>query len=304
MAKHAARSRSSASTRSRRTAGAGRSTWKGSIRLSLITIPVRMFPATTSSDVSFRQLHAKCHTPIQMKKWCPHCEEEVSNDDLVKGYESSKGQYVVVEQKEIEALRPESSHAIDIAHVVEGNTIDPIYIERAYFLAPDGQVAGPSFAVLREGLGDRAGVGHVAMHGREYLVAIVRRDEALAMYTLRTAGEVRSAKNIEELGFAQTKVKPEEARLAKQVLDHFESAPDLSTFTDSYQESLRAMLETKGPGETITAPGEKRTSSNVVDLMSALRQSLEQVSGKGKKARMTRPVGGRVVKHPGRRKAS
>ena len=263
-----------------------------------------MFPATTSSDVSFRQLHAKCHTPIQMKKWCPNCEEEVSSDDVVKGYESSKGQFVVVDKQEIEALRPESSHAIDIAHVVEGTTIDPLYIERAYFLAPDGQVAGSSFAVLREGLGDRAGVGHVAMHGREYLVAIVRREEALAMYTLRTAGEVRSAKNIEELSFAHAKVKPEEARLAKQVLDHFESAPDLATFTDSYQESLRKMFEAKGPGEAIVAPGESTTPSKVVDLMSALRQSLEQVSAKDKKVRMPRPARARVIKHPGKRKAS
>jgi DNA end-binding protein Ku len=282
---------------------AGRSTWKGSIRLSLITIPVLMFPATTSSDVSFRQLHRKCHTPIQLKKWCPHCEEDVAADDVVKGYESSKGHFVVVEQEEIEKLRPEASHVIDISSVIDAKAIDPILIERSYFLAPDSKVAGSSFAVLREGLGDRAGVGHVAMHGREYLVAVTPHDTALVMYTLRTAGEVRSASGIEQLEYADTKVKPEEAKLARQVLDHFDSAPDLSAFTDNYQESLREMLEAKGPAEAMeTAGGAGRQPSNVVDLMSALKQSLDQVSAKGKKARMTRPA--RVIKHSTRRKAS
>lgn len=284
---------------------AGRSTWKGSIRLSLITIPIRMFPATTSADVSFRQLHRKCHTPIQLKKWCPHCEEEVTADDLVKGYESSKGHFVVVEQEEIEKLRPEASHVIDISYVIDARAIDPILIERSYFLAPENKVAGSSFAVLREGLGDRAGVGHVAMHGREYLVAVAPRETALVMYTLRTVGEVRSAGGIEQLEYADTKVKPEEAKLARQVLDHFDSAPDLSTFTDNYQASLREMLEAKGPAEAVeTTEGGARQPSNVVDLMSALKQSLDQVSAKGKKARMTKPARARVIKHHTRSKAS
>ena len=103
-----------------------RSTWKGSIKLSLIAIPIRVFPATVSSDVSFRQLHRKCRTPIQLKKWCPTCEEEVSSDDLVKGYEAAKGQFVVVEEEEIKKIRPESTHVIDIGQIVEASSIDPI----------------------------------------------------------------------------------------------------------------------------------------------------------------------------------
>ena len=293
-----------AEARARKPSAGGRSTWKGSIRLSLITIPIRMFPATTSSDVSFRQLHRKCHTPIQLKKWCPHCEEEVTSDEIVKGYEGSKGHFVIVEQEEIEKLRPEASHVIDISHVVDAKTIDPILIERSYFLAPESKVAGSSFAVLREGLGDRAGVGHVAMHGREYLVAVAPRDTALVMYTLRTAGEVRSASGIEQLEYADTKVKPEEAKLARQVLDHFDSAPDLSTFTDNYQESLREMLEAKGPAEVVETGEAARKPSNVVDLMSALKQSLDQVSAKGKKAKMTKPAHARVIKHHAKRRAS
>src|SRR5205814_7624506 len=120
------------------------------LKLSLITIPIRVFPATNpGSDVSFRQLHRKCHTPIRMKKWCPHCNVEVRKEDIVKGYESSKGRYVVVEEEEIKKLRPESSHVVEISHVANQAVIDPIYIERSYYLAPENKMAGAAFAVLR-----------------------------------------------------------------------------------------------------------------------------------------------------------
>ena len=132
---------------------AARSTWKGSLKLSLISIPIRVFPATNpSSDVKFRQFHRKCHTPIQMKRWCPHCEEEVALDDVVKGYESAKGHFVMVEKEDIEKIRPESTRTVDLSHILDESAIDPIYIERAYFIAPDNKAAGASFAVMREAL--------------------------------------------------------------------------------------------------------------------------------------------------------
>jgi DNA end-binding protein Ku len=284
-----------------------RATWKGAIRISLITIPIRVFPATNpGSDVSFRQLHRRCKTPIQLKKWCAHCEEEVPAEDIVKGYESSKGQFVLVEEEEISKLRPESTRVIDIAHVVDAAKIDPLLIERAYFLAPDTKIAGPSFAVLRESIDGRAGVGRLALHGREYLVAVLARDEALLMYTLRTSGEVRSAGNIDELEFARVKAKPDEVKLARQVLQHYEQDVDLSTFTDHYQESLRAMLQAKAPDSTVVTKGGK-PAGKVVDLMEALRQSLARVSSeKPRGARAKKPARMRVVAHPAgkRRKAS
>lgn len=264
---------------------AARSTWKGSIRLSLITIPIRVYPATNpSSDVSFRQLHRKCKTPIQLKRWCPHCEEEVALDEIVKGYEASKGQFVLVEKEEIEKLRPESTHVVDISHILDAATVDPIYIERSYFLAPGDKTAGSSFAVLRESLDGRAGVGHLALHGREYLVAVLPREEAMMMYTLRTAREVRAIDDIEELNYARTKVKPEELKLARQVLQHFETKTDLSSFTDRYQESLREMLESKAKSDmvAIEETGGKKPAK-VVDLMAALRESLNRIESQKKR---------------------
>ena len=284
-----------------------RATWRGSIRISLVTVPIRVFPATTSgSDVSFRQLHRVCQTPIQYKKWCPHCDEEVTAEDIVKGHEAAKGEYVVVEDEEIKKLRPETTHVIDVSHVLDVSAIDPIYVERVYFLAPDNKPAAASYAVLREGLQGRAAVGRLVVHGREYLAALVARDQAIAMYTLRTAGEVRSLDAISELDDVPGKVKPEEVRLARQVLEHFESSANLSEFTDNYQAALKEFLESKRP--TAVAPpaaaGKTARPAKVVNLMDALRKSLDSIERTGPRRK---PAAARAaIKHPGsrRRKAS
>jgi len=282
-----------------------RATWKGSLKLSLIQIPIQVFPATTaSSDVSFRQLHRKCHTPIQLKKWCPHCNVALGPEDIVKGYESSKGRMVVVEEEEIKAVRPESTKTIDISDVVSTETVDPVYIERTYFLAPDGSHGAAAFGVMRDALDGRAAIGRLALHGREYLVAVVARDNAMLMFTLRTAGEVRAVDAVPGLELTRAKARPEEVRLAKQVLDGFASGKDLTAFTDHYQEALRRMLEAKHDEPVAEAEAKP---SKVVNLMDALRQSLDQVqagtkarkpSTARKQARMSHPAS------PKRRKAS
>jgi DNA end-binding protein Ku len=258
-----------------------RPAWKGTLKLSLITVPIRVYPATESkSDVSFHQLHRKCHTRIQMKRWCPHCKRAVQADEIVKGYEKSKGRMVVVEEDEIKALRPEATHVAEISHVLDAAVIDPIHVERSYYLAPDGKRAGESYVVIREGLAGKAAVGRLALHGREYLVAIVTHERALLLHTLRTKGEVRALKAIEELEHARGKAKPAEVRLIRQVLSSFESDADISDFTDNYQASLKKMLASKGAEKAVAAAGGAKPEK-VVDLMDALRQSLSQV----KKAR-------------------
>jgi DNA end-binding protein Ku len=282
-----------------------RSTWRGSIRFSLVTIPIRVFPATTTSDVAFRQLHSVCHTPIQLKKWCPQCEQEVSADELVKGYESAKGQFVVVEEEEIRKVRPESTHTVAVSYMLDVSEIDPLYVERVYFLAPDNKEAGSAYAVLRDGLGDRAGIGHLALRGREYLVAVVPKGDHLEMYTLRTAGEVREASSIDELSFAAGKVKPDEIKLAKMVLEHLPEAPRLSTFTDRYQETLREMLAAKAPeARAVESAGRGGKRDRVVNLMDALRESLNQVkttrppATARRAAGKPRPARARILAHP------
>ena len=277
-----------------------RPAWKGSLKLSLITVPIRVYPATESrSDVSFHQLHRKCKTRIQLRKWCPHCRRQVEADEIVKGYEKAKGRMAIVEEDEIKAVRPESTHVAEISHVLDEAVIDPIHVERSYYLAPDGKRAGEAYAVIREGLAGQAAVGRLALHGREYLVAIVPHERALLMHTLRTKGEVRAMKGIAELEHARAKPKAAEVKLIRQVLGSFDTDAALEDFTDNYQAALKKMLARKEPEAVAGTEDGGGKPAKVVDLMAALRQSLDHVKTGKKK--------GRVLSHPAtraRRKAS
>ena len=138
---------------------AARATWKGFLKISLVNIPIKVFPATESSGtISFNQLHGECQTRIQQKRWCPHCNREVPNSEIVKGYEFEKGRYVVLSEEDFDKVRPESTRVIDLVQFADDSAIDPIYVDRAYYLAPDGTMAADAFAVMREGM--KGKVGH------------------------------------------------------------------------------------------------------------------------------------------------
>ena len=262
---------------------APRPTWKGYLKVSLVNIPVKVFPATESAaSISFNQLHAECQTRIQQKKWCPHCDREVSNSEIVKGYEFEKGRWVVVEDEDIQKVRVESTRVIDLVQFTDDTAIDPIYVDRAYYLAPDGGMAADAFAVMREGMVGKAGIGKLALYGREYLVAIRPQKKGLVMYTLHHAAEIRSIDAIEELNSVPTKVKPEEMKLARQVISTFESELNLKDYKDEYREGLRRIIDAKVAGEEIVAP-DVQEPPRVVDLMEALRRSLDSVSQEKKK---------------------
>jgi DNA end-binding protein Ku len=189
---------------------AARPTWKGFLKISLVNIPVRVFPATdAAATISFNQLHAECQTRIQQKRWCPKCEREVPMSEIAKGYEFEKGRYVIVTEDDISKVRPESTRVIDLVQFADATSIDPVYVERPYYLAPDGGMALEAFAVMREGMKGKVGIGKLALYGREYLVAVQAREKGLVMYTMRHAREVRGMDQIEELDNVPTKIKPE-----------------------------------------------------------------------------------------------
>ena len=262
---------------------APRPTWKGYLRVSLVTIPVKVFPATESAAaLSFNQLHAECQTRIQQKRWCPHCEREVPNSELAKGYEFEKGRYVVVSDEDIQKVRVESTRVIDLVQFTDDAAIDPIYVDRAYYLAPDGAMGADAFAVMREGMAGKAGIGKLALYGREYLVAVRPQKKGLVMYTLHHDAEIRGIDQIEELNSVPSKVKPEEMKLAKQVIATFDGELNLKDYRDEYKEGLRQIIDAKIAGEEIVAP-EVTEPPKVVDLMEALRRSLDAVSTDKKK---------------------
>jgi len=273
-----------------------RPTWKGYLKVSLVNIPIKVYPATESSaSISFNQLHAECRTRIQQKRWCPTCDREVPNSELVKGYEFEKGQYVVLSEEDFEKVRPVSTRVIELTQFADDKALDPIYIDRAYYLAPDGPVAAQAFAVMREGMAGKAGIGKLALYGREYLVAVRPQDNGMVMYTLHHAAEIRSITSIEELQTVPKQVKADELKLARQVIGTFDRTLDIASYQDEYKEELRKVIDAKIAGREVIAP-EIEAPPKVVNLMDALRKSLDSVSaGKKKPARVA------MIKQPAAR---
>ena len=257
-----------------------RPTWKGYLKISLVNIPVKVYPATDSgATLSFNQLHAECQTRIQQKRWCPQCQREVPNTDIVKGFEFEKGRYVVVGDEDIDKVRVESTRVINLEQFTDDGAIDPIYLERPYYLAPDGAVAKEAFAVIREGMQGKAGIGKVALYGREYLVKVQPRERGLVMYTLRHANEIRSMDAIDELADMPASVKPSEVKLAQQVIGTFEGAIDFASYRDDYQQGLRDIIDAKIEGREVVMP-EEAAPPKVVNLMDALSKSLDAIKKK------------------------
>jgi DNA end-binding protein Ku len=264
-----------------------RPTWKGYLKVSLVNIPVKVYPATESSaTISFNQLHADCQTRINQKKWCPKCEREITSAEVVKGYEFEKGRWVVMSDEDIAKVRTESTKVINLVQFAGDAEIDPMYVDKAYYLVPDGAMASDAYAVMRDGMQGRVGVGKVAIHGRESLVAVKPHKQGLVMYTLHHAAEIRTIDQIDELREVRGKVGPAEMKLAKQVIESFEGPLNLADYKDEYREGLQQIIDAKVAGEEIVAPVEE-APPKVVDLMEALRRSLDQVSsGKKKTAKV------------------
>jgi DNA end-binding protein Ku len=271
---------------------AARPTWKGFLKVSLVNIPVRVFPATdAAATIGFNQLHRECQSRLQQKRWCPTCEREVPMAEVVKGYEFEKGRYVVIDDEDIAKVRPESTRIINLVQFAADSCIDPVYVERPYYLAPDGPMAAEAFAVIREGMEGKAGIGKLALYGREYIVAVQPREKGLVMFTLRSSREIRSMSAIDELTTVPAKVKPEEVKLAKQVIGTFEGELNLSEYRDEYQEQLAQLIQAKIAGQEIVATVEE-PPDKVINLMDALRKSLDQVSAAKKpvaKAEVAKP---------------
>jgi len=261
-----------------------RSTWKGYLKISLVNIPIKVFPATDSgATLSFNQLHAECQTRIQQKRWCPHCNREVPNSEIVKGYEFEKGRYVVMSDEDFDQVRPESTRVIDLVQFADAAAIDPMYVDRTYYLAPDGGMAGDAFAVMRDGMQGKVGVGKLALYGREYLVAVRPHGKGIVMHTLHHAAEIRGIEAVEELNAVPEKVKPEEIKLARQVIQTFEQPLDLANYRDEYREGLQRIIDAKIAGQEVVTSAAPDAPPKVVNLMDALKKSLDAVSSQKKK---------------------
>jgi DNA end-binding protein Ku len=261
-----------------------RTTWNGSISFGLVNIPIGLAPATKpaarQSDVSFRLLHRECKTPIKQKRWCPIHDREVGPDEIVKGWEVSKGEFVIVEEADLEALeRDSTSRAIDITGFVPEDTVDPIYFDRTYFLVPAAAVAARRpYVLLQHAMQETgmAALGRFVLAGKEKLCLIRPQGEALALETMYLAEDVYSHAEIDE-SVAEAEVKDAEVELARQIIDslvtEFKPAEQLKS---DYRDDLRELLEAKLKGQEISRPEPVEKEAPAVDLMEALRRSVEE----------------------------
>jgi DNA end-binding protein Ku len=257
-----------------------RTTWNGSLSFGLVTIPVGLAPATApkarASDVSFRTLHRECGTPIKQKRWCPVHEREVSNDELVKGWEVSKGQFVIVEDADLEAIEQrDTSRAIEISRFVPLAEVDPLFFDRTYFLAPSSAEAQRRpYVLLLNAMKETgmAAIGRMVIRGNENFVLIRPKGEALVLETLFLAEDVRSQAEIDEAVEA-VDVKDPELELARQLIDSLVGEWQPEELQSEYRQDLRKLLEAKLAGEEIAQP-EPVADAPVVDLMEALKKSV------------------------------
>ena len=260
-----------------------RTTWNGSISFGLVSIPVGLAPATKpaarASDVSFRMLHRECGTPIKQKRYCPVHERDLGPDEIVKGWEVAKGQFVIVEDEEIEALQAQDdSRSIEINRFVDAAQVDPIFFDRTYFLVPaTAPAARRPYVLLLNAMRETgmAALGRFVQQGREKLCLIRPKGDALALETLFLSADVYSQAEIEE-AVDETTVKDPELVLAQQVIESLSGEFDPSELQSDYRRDLRALLEAKLAGEEIAAAPEPVEEAPVVDLMEALRRSVEE----------------------------
>ena len=257
-----------------------RTSWNGSLSFGLVSIPVGLAPATKpaarQSDVSFRLLHRECATPIKQKRWCPTHDREVTQDEIVRGFEVSKGQFVIVEDADLEAIeRADDSRSIEITRFVPAGDVDPIYFDRTYFLVPAAQPAQRRpYVLLLEAMSETgtAALGRFVRAGRESLCLVRAKGDALALETLFLAEDVYSQAEISE-AVEDTKVKKTELDLARQVIASLAGEFEPTELASEYRRDLRALLEAKMRGEEIVAP-EPVEVAPVIDLMEALKASV------------------------------
>jgi DNA end-binding protein Ku len=263
-----------------------RTTWNGSVSFGLVNIPVGLAPATKAaarqSDVSFRMLHRECGSPIKQKRWCPVHERDVESDELVRGWEVSKGQFVTVEDADLEAIEQrDTSRSIDINRFVRLEEVDPVYFDRTYFLVPAGAEAQRRpYVLLLEAMkqADVAALGRFVLAGKEKLALIRPMGEALALETLFVHEDVKDHAEIDE-AVSTAEVKGPELDLAKQIIASLAGEFDPTELRSEYRESLRELLEAKLAGQEIESP-EPAAPTPVVDLMEALRASVAAASKK------------------------
>jgi DNA end-binding protein Ku len=260
-----------------------RSIWKGAISFGMVTIPVKLYSATESKDVRFRMLCKKHEAPIQEKRVCTEGGEELAWDDLARGYEVARDEFVVLDPEEIDAAKPESSTTIDIGDFVEAVEIDPVYFEKSYFLEPTDIGAKP-FSLLRKALEEteRVALARVTIRTRERLATLRTYEDGMVLETMFWPDEIRSTGALDLPEGAETKVRPKELDMARSLIESLADKFRPESYTDAYRGALEELIARKIKGETRNAK-RRKPEPKVIDLMEALQASVDQAKKGGAK---------------------
>jgi DNA end-binding protein Ku len=273
------------------------SVWKGMISFGLVSIPIRLFAAARAKRTYLHQIHDKCNTRIKQPLFCPTCDRMVDRSEVIKGFEYETGQYVLIGADEIRKITPPSGKTMEIITFLKENEVDPIYFDSSFFALPEQHAEKP-YALLLKALEDtkKVGVAKVTMHQREYTVFIRARDNGLTLHTMYYANEIAA---VEGYGRNyEAKLRPEEVKLADQLVQSLSAPFKPEQYHDTFQEQLNALIEAKLKGKAVTAPIKSAGKAPVIDMMEALKRSLAKDTGK------SAPKPESVAPHRARKKAS
>jgi len=276
------------------------SVWKGSIVLSLISIPVRLYTAARSERTYLHQIHKVCNSRLKQPLFCPTCNRFVDRGEIVKGYEFDEGQYVLMEDKEVKKIAAASSHSLEIVAFTKLREIDPIFFDASYFCLPE-DAGKKAYQLLVKALEDTetVGIGKLVMHQRDYTVFLRSFDHGLLLHTMYFANEIR---RLPQYGvFESVSLKPQEIKLTEQLITTLTQSFKPEQYHDEFQERLRKLIEAKQHGKTVEIGGENTKRAPVIDMMTALKKSLAATSSSTAEKKVSKS---KVRKLPIARKAS
>ncbi|HWJ03986.1 MAG TPA: Ku protein [Verrucomicrobiae bacterium] len=252
-----------------------RTMWKGAISFGLVNVPVKLYTATESSDIKFNFLHSRCKTPIKYEKRCPTCDEVVSPEEIVRGYEYEKGKYVIMREEDFDDIAIEQTRTVDIIDFVDLADIDPIYYAKTYFLVPNdgGQKA---YALLRKAMEEsgKIAIAKVVIRSKQHLAAVRVYENCLVMETMFFPAEIRSPVGLTELNY-ETKLNEGELKMAVDLIENLAEHFEPGKYTDDYRKALLEVIESKIEGKDVAVLPARPETGKVIDLMEALRASIQ-----------------------------
>jgi DNA end-binding protein Ku len=250
------------------------SVWSGFLTFGLISMPVRLFPGARGTRIAFHMLHRDDHARIKMQMYCPVDERVVERNEIVKGYEVHKGEYVIIEPEEIKKIEPKTAKAMEILEFVKSDAIDPIYFESSYFLVPEEAGKRP-YALLAKALEDtrHLGIAKLTMHNREYTVFLRPHDGGLMLHTMYYQDEIRE---VESFGRPEVKLREAEVKVAHQLVQALAAKFEPQKFHDTFEDNVKKLIKARLEGKEVAVVPKPKLAP-VVDLMSALKQSLAQM---------------------------